>query len=222
MTISSMPLFPLNSVLFPGMPLTLHIFEERYKLMIGRCVAEKRPFGVLLLQQGTAEYKPGEQVIPYLVGCSALITQVQPVGMGRMNILAIGQERFRVTAFDARQPYLQGDVEVVPFTAPPLSPRVLALTRQLNNLVEQYAHLLSQAENARLESFQLPSAPLALSFLAASLLKSELDVKQRLLEMTDSQAMLEQITRLYRKEVALTRLVTQSERAEPELPFSLN
>ena len=66
-----LPLFPLNTVLFPKMPITLHIFEERYKQMIQHCLSEQIPFGVVLIKQGVEVNGSAE---PYLVGCTARIT----------------------------------------------------------------------------------------------------------------------------------------------------
>ena len=65
-----LPLFPLQTVLFPGAPILLHIFEERYRLMIGRCLEQNSPFGVVLIRQGT-EVDP--DAIPYGVGTTAQI-----------------------------------------------------------------------------------------------------------------------------------------------------
>ena len=70
-----LPLFPLNVVLFPGMPLPLHIFEDRYKEMIADCIRENRPFGVVLIEEGSAEHGPAAR--PVAIGCTAEIAQVQ-------------------------------------------------------------------------------------------------------------------------------------------------
>ena len=88
------PLFPLNTVMFPDMPMPLHIFEDRYKLMIKTCIEEKRPFGIVLIREGTAENGP--LATPHDIGCTVEITQVQTMEDGRMLIMVIGQERFRI------------------------------------------------------------------------------------------------------------------------------
>src|SRR5438046_1437349 len=88
-----LPLFPLNTVLFPGMPLRLHIFEERYRLMIGECVERKQPFGVVLIKAGREVGEPAE---PRGVGTTALIAAMSRMDDGRMNLVAVGQERFRI------------------------------------------------------------------------------------------------------------------------------
>ncbi len=69
-----LPLFPLNSVLFPGTTLPLHIFEERYKLMIGRCLESDSPFGVLLIRSGN---ELGQVAVLFVIGNTDLIVGVQ-------------------------------------------------------------------------------------------------------------------------------------------------
>src|SRR5690606_11558427 len=106
------PLFPLNVVLFPGMPLPLHIFEERYKTMIADCIRENRPFGVVLIEEGSAEQGPLAK--PVAIGCTAEIAQVQPLDEGRMFIMTVGRERFRIVRLEYGKPYLVGLVEAAP------------------------------------------------------------------------------------------------------------
>src|SRR5256885_4086280 len=101
-----LPLFPLETVLFPRMPLRLNVFEERYRIMIGRCLEEKRPFGVVLIRDGS-EVGPG--AVPEMVGTLARILAVRRLPGGKMNLLAEGTRRFRLLdyATDA-EPYLVG------------------------------------------------------------------------------------------------------------------
>src|SRR5512147_2655499 len=89
-----LPLFPLNTVLFPGMPISLHIFEPRYKLMIEQCIQIAQPFGVVLIREGVEALGPSAE--PHQIGCSAQITQVERLEDGRMNIVAVGVERFQI------------------------------------------------------------------------------------------------------------------------------
>ncbi len=69
------PLFPLNTVLFPGTPIHLHIFEERYKQMINLCLQEQRPFGVVLIRNGMEALGPLAE--PFHIGCTAEIAHVE-------------------------------------------------------------------------------------------------------------------------------------------------
>jgi Lon protease-like protein len=103
-----LPLFPLNTVLFPGMVLPLHIFEDRYRLMIDRCLKEERPFGVVLIREGK---ETESSVVPHVVGTTALIARASRLDDGCINVITIGSERFRLRALRYDQPYLSGEAE---------------------------------------------------------------------------------------------------------------
>jgi Lon protease-like protein len=95
-------LFPLGVVLFPGAPLPLHIFEERYKVMLGDVLRDTSEFGVVLAS--------GEGIVD--AGCSALVEQVlKQYPDGRMDILAVGRRRFRLFEIDEQRPFLRGKVD---------------------------------------------------------------------------------------------------------------
>jgi len=96
------PVFPLNLVLFPGAALPLHIFEERYREMVGECLAEDKSFGVVRAN--------GEEMS--IVGCTARIARVvRRYDDGRMDILCEGVRRFEIEALDESRAFLQADVE---------------------------------------------------------------------------------------------------------------
>jgi Lon protease-like protein len=96
-----LPLFPLEVVLLPRTPLPLHIFEERYKEMIGYCLEESREFGVVLAR--------GNGVLR--TGCTAAIDRVlEKFEDGRMNILAYGVDRFEIVSIDFSRDYFQAEV----------------------------------------------------------------------------------------------------------------
>lgn len=100
--IMRIPLFPLNTVLFPGTALPLHIFEDRYREMVGECLAEEKAFGVVRAD--------GEQMS--IVGCAAKIVRVvQRYDDGRMDILCEGGQRFEIEGLDESRIFLQADVE---------------------------------------------------------------------------------------------------------------
>src|SRR4051812_43493059 len=99
-----LPLFPLNTVLFPGMPLPLHIFESRYREMITVCSRDERPFGVVLIREGQEVGEPAE---PFTVGTMARIVGVDRLPDGRMNIVTVGTQRFRLLNHSAdKQSYI--------------------------------------------------------------------------------------------------------------------
>ena len=93
-----LPLFPLNTVLFPGTPITLHIFEPRYLELMEMCEQTQQPFGVVLIQEGQEALGP--LATPYPIGCTAEIARVERLPDGRMNILAVGVERFEIHELD--------------------------------------------------------------------------------------------------------------------------
>lgn len=214
-------LFPLNTVLFPNMPLRLHIFEPRYQLMIGRCIEQQQPFGVLLLKSGAEVQGPGGKVDPHLVGCAASILQMQPIGDGRMNIVAVGQQRFRVHSLEYDEPYLAGYVENLELGD--FNPQQLARDdRWLRPWVERYWAMLSRAENVQADPVQLPQDTLALAYLAAALLQIDSDEKQALLAVNRATELLERVRAHYRKEVTVLSMMLENAPPELDSPFSLN
>ena len=112
----TIPLFPLHAVLFPGTPIHLHIFEERYRQMIRFCLEERRPFGVALIRQGDEFGYPLAE--PYSVGCTAEIIHSSELPDGRFNLVAMGEERFKVFSISHKHPYLVGEVECLPMDKP--------------------------------------------------------------------------------------------------------
>lgn len=96
-----LPLFPLNIVLFPGSPLPLHIFEDRYKEMFGEVLRDKTEFGVVLAtEKGIAN-----------AGCTATVEHtIRQYPDGRMDLLTIGRRRFEINLLNEERPFLRGDV----------------------------------------------------------------------------------------------------------------
>jgi Lon protease-like protein len=119
------PLFPLRSVLCPGVALPMHIFEERYRLMINRCIDRGEPFGVVLLREGreTGALQGGVAA----VGTTALIRRAGTYPDGRLEILTVGGPRFRLEDVDnVSEPYLVGRVSLL---EEPTGPEALVAER---------------------------------------------------------------------------------------------
>ncbi len=109
---NQIPLFPLRSVLCPGVALPLHIFEERYRLMIGRCIDRDEPFGVVLLRDGLEVGPNVGQVAT--VGTTAAIRRAGAYPDGRLDIVTVGQQRFRLEGIDSTtEPYLVGQIRLL-------------------------------------------------------------------------------------------------------------
>ena len=206
-----LPLFPLNTVLFPGIPLLLHIFEERYKQMIAHCLANKTPFGVNLIRRGSEALGPLAD--PYPVGCSAEIVEVQRMPDGRMHITAVGRGRFRITGFQrGMRPFLLGEVEDFPLqnTA---ALDLDAAAADLRGWVERYVQTLVDAGKGQFDLEQLPAAPIELAYTAAALVQAPPEQKQRVLETPAAPELVAAVSQMFRREIALVRtmLVHKSE-----------
>ncbi len=195
----SMPLFPLHTVLFPRMPLPLHIFEERYKEMIAKCISDERPFGVLLIDEGV---EVGGLAIPRNVGTIANIRVIEPLDdSGRMNILAEGSQRFRLVERTVDpDTYLMGVVEILkddPTNKEELTKSITKITSQFR----EYFEILVTNTGISMPNYELPTDPEDLSFVVAAVLEGDVEFRQSLLEMTST----------------ASRLAIESERLEAEL-----
>ncbi|MBN2551012.1 MAG: LON peptidase substrate-binding domain-containing protein [Anaerolineales bacterium] len=196
-----LPLFPLNTVLFPATPIHLHIFEERYKQMIGLCIQNHQPFGVLLIRAGVEAQGPLAE--PVQVGCSARIVHVQRLEEGRMNIIAVGVERFRVLSLDkSAHSYLTGQVEEYPLPDP--YPEVSAeQAGRLRPKVERLLRILVEMGGGEFDLQPLPGDPVTLAYMGAALLQISPVYKQALLTSGRADEMLTALLDLYRREMTL-------------------
>jgi Lon protease-like protein len=199
-----LPLFPLHTVLFPGMPLPLHIFESRYKQMVELCLEEDNTFGVVLIRRGNEALGPLAE--PHSIGCTARIIEVQPLIEGRMNITAVGERRFRIHSLNYNLPYLVGEVEFYPLPAEDAESLVPA-TGRLAPKVQQYIHLLNEIEEVDLDPDNLPEDPIMLAQLAAILLQMPPGEKQELLKSASALDLLESTNQVYNREIAFLRAI---------------
>ena len=174
-----LPLFPLEVVLFPGEALPLHIFEERYKEMIGELLLSKQPFGVVrALESGVAE-----------VGCTAEIVNVaKRYEDGRFDIVAEGRNRFQLVHLDQQRAFLRGEVDF--FADNPGRPP----QEKVQRLLQLHGELMKvlEAEGPAPEADN-PS----LSFELAAALPFALDFKQTLLAMRTEAARIDALITYY-------------------------
>ena len=107
-----LPLFPLGTVLYPGMLLPLHIFEERYRQLVRDLLErpEPRRFGVIAIRKGRETGIDGVHSL-YEIGCTATLRRVDELDDGRFDLVTVGTQRFRLLTLDQTLPYLQGEVE---------------------------------------------------------------------------------------------------------------
>jgi Lon protease-like protein len=175
---SLLPIFPLELVLLPGVPLPLHIFEPRYREMIAECLEQKKPFGIVRAsEEGVAD-----------IGCTAEIVSVtKKYDDGRMDILARGVERFEVVEVNEERSFLQAEILPVQDDDGPDG-------RPETPLVHLAVRL--HAEIAKLAGADLSGADEQadnLSFLLAGSLPLDLDFKQNLLSTLSETKRLEAV-----------------------------
>jgi uncharacterized protein len=146
LTLTSLPLFPLGAVLFPGGLLPLRIFEVRYLDMVRKCHLAGAPFGVVCLSAGSEVQKPGKKESFAHIGTLATIAEFEATQPGLMTIRSTGAQRFRITASNQLKHGLWvADVERLPVdmaVAIPgdLKPTAIALGRLIQNLQEREIH----------------------------------------------------------------------------------
>ena len=175
-----LPLFPLDLVLLPGVPLPLHIFEPRYKEMIGECLEQKKPFGIVRASNdGVAG-----------IGCTAeIISVTKKYDDGRMDILARGVNRFEVLEVNEERSFLQAEVLVV--EDEPGQPS----TQMIEQAVRLHAEIAKLAGG---ESGEADESASNLSFLLAGSLPLDLDFKQSLLTTLSEEKRLEAVIQYLR------------------------
>jgi Lon protease-like protein len=180
--IQQLPLFPLGTTLFPGAALNLHIFEERYRAMIGRCLEQKSPFGVILLRSGEEVEEGRPQARPaqiYEVGTVAQINANVRLEDGRYLLTATGERRFRVQYLLQRAPYLVASVVEL---AEQSGPDVEAAARDLRSIYARYWQAIAAATGTSAEGEDLPGSPEAMANQLAERLQVPHVRKQRWLE----------------------------------------
>jgi Lon protease-like protein len=193
-SIRSFPLFPLGMVLLPGEMVQLHIFEERYKLLIGECLETGGEFGIVWLSEDRL----------HDIGCTARVSDVlERFDDGRMNILVSGGRPFRLRRRVDDLPYPAGDVELLDLPEDPADPALASEAR------ERYADLVERVTDERppLESLSELDA-----FAMAGPIEFEPQEKQRLLELTPEDERLRMVAGLFAK--TLKRLDDAEESAE--------
>ena len=198
----TVPLFPLRTVLVPGLVLPLHIFEPRYRLMI-RTLSERpedeRGFGIVALRPGATEADGLAGV--YGLGTMARITEVDELPDGRYDVVTVGARRFSIDSLDHGLPYMQARVSL---HAEPIgdAQRTAALAQEAVGLLRAYREVIADwgvIQMARID--HLPEDPVVLSYLIASAIVSDLPQRQKLLGIVDAEARLAEVCDVLRQEM---------------------
>lgn len=172
-------LFPLNTVLFPGAALNLHVFEPRYKQLIGECLDAGEGFGVVLVREGDEVGDPA--VLPYDVGSVAQILEVTPLPFGRYYISTVGRRRFRIREILSRDPYLTVEADLLDDEAGE-GTQTGELAAQVRAAFAEYLEVVV-AFSGRPANVELDDDPQQTSFVVGHALHVADALKQRLLEL---------------------------------------
>jgi uncharacterized protein len=207
-------LFPLNTVLFPGAVLNLHVFEPRYKQMISECLEGGEPFGVALIRAGEDAGDP--EVTPHDVGTTAEIGDVTPLEQGRYYINTVGGRRFRIDRVVKRDPYLLVDVTYLAEDPAPNARAVKRLVGEIRAVFREYLKLLVAFSGMHAE-VDLPNDPIDASFLIGDALQVADSMKQRLLELSSTEQRLTVELGFLRRLLPQLRTLLERKRAEPAL-----
>lgn len=205
-----LPVFPLNTVVFPGVTLPLHVFEDRYRALVHHLltIAEKpdRVFGIVAIREGYEVGAHGVQSV-HRVGCLVQMTSVEPHADGRFDIEVVGRQRLRLDGLDTSGAFLLGDVETV---EEPLdtSPSAREEAERAHEIFEEYRRRLSEMRGSDVLDGELPRDPEYLSYsLAATCL----------LTLAERQSLLESPTATERL-IMLRHLLTEEMRAMQAIP----
>lgn len=182
-----LPIFPLNTVVFPGVTVPLHVFEDRYRALVHHLltISEKpeRLFGIVAIREGYEIGSHGVQSV-HRVGCVVQMTSVDPYPDGRFDIEVVGRRRLRLDALDTSGSYLVGDVETVD-EARVDTPEGVHEAIRTRETFEEYRLRLSDLRGDAVLDGDLPRDPEFLSYSLAATCLLTLQERQALLEAAD-------------------------------------
>jgi uncharacterized protein len=230
----TLPLFPLGSVLYPGLVLPLHIFEERYRQLVADLLAgpEPRKFGVIAIRHGRETGIGGVSEL-YATGCTAVVQQVERHDDGQYDLIVVGADRFKLLGLrdahdrdgsaDGRpELYLSADIQLLPDAVGDEAEAEVILP-VVQRAFRSYLGLLADRGGAQITIPELPDEPMLMSYLVAAAVVADLPEKQSLLEEPDALRRLVAERRLLSREMQMLRSLTAT--PAPDLryaPYSQN
>jgi uncharacterized protein len=219
----TLPLFPLGTVLYPGLLLPLNIFEERYRELVRDLLdgPEPRRFGVIAIRKGRETGVDGISAL-YQIGCTATLREVAEQEDGRYHLVTVGTQRFRLVALDNSRSYLQGEVDLLEEEVGDEAAAGLAV-HAVQRGFHGYVEALASRESVEVTVPELPDEPLLLSYLVAASMILDLSVRQDLLAEPDAERRLGSERVLLARETTMLRSLTAA--PAPDLrntPYSSN
>jgi len=214
-----LPLFPLSTVLFPGMRLPLHVFEDRYRQLVRDLLDQPEPrrFGVIAIRKGRETGVDGVTAL-YDVGCVATIRTVQPREEGGYDLSTVGGDRFRLLRLDKSPPYFQGEIETLPDVvvasdvtggsdAADVAAAAVA-TQRVQAAFRGYLNALADRGGGVISVTDLPDEPLLLSYIVGAAMIIDLPDRQSLLAAPDALTRLRTERSLLVREIGMLRATT--------------
>jgi Lon protease-like protein len=216
-----LPIFPLNTVVFPGVTVPLHVFEERYRALVHHLLTipdkSLRLFGIVAIREG---YEVGQPRVParqsvHRVGCVVQMTSVEPYEDGRFDIEVVGRQRMRLGGLDTSGSYLVGEVET-------LSERTPKSNHTALGTFEEYRRRLSQMRGGDVLDGSMPHDPEFLSYSLAATCLLTLRERQDLLEADSSLERLAMLRHALLEEMRAMRAIPSLPATEVRTSWSLN
>jgi Lon protease-like protein len=205
-----LPLFPLGTVLYLGLLLPLHIFEERYRQLVRDLLAGPEPgqFGVIAIRKGRETGVDGVSAL-YEIGCIAALRQVREHSDGRFDLVTAGTQRFRLMSLEHGRPYLQGQVDLLAEDTGDEAAAAAAV-QAVQRAFGDYLVALAARGAGEVTIPELPDEPIALSYLVAASMVVDLPVRQALLAEPDALRRLQAERELLARETAMLRTFTSA------------
>jgi Lon protease-like protein len=201
-----LPIFPLNTVVFPGVTMPLHVFEERYRAMVKHLLALDDPatrlFGIVAIREG---YEVGahESRAMYRTGCVVQLTEVRPYDDGRYDIEVVGRHRMRVDAINADGPFVVAELTDLPDEEPEdvTEDDILDEAGRALGAFDDYRALLSEIRGGEVLIGKMPRDPELLSYSLAATALLSLKERQSLLETRTTHERLVMLRHTLREEI---------------------
>jgi Lon protease-like protein len=198
----TLPMFPLNTVVFPGVSVPLHVFEDRYRALVHELLRiddpAERLFGSVAIREGYEVGERGGQSL-HRVGCVLQLTEVTSHADGTFDIVAVGRGRMRLDAIDSSGPFLTGTVALIDDGhEEQVDPAIAAMALET---FERYREMLSEVHGEPVLTGDLPQDPTYLSWSLAATALLTLRDRQVLLEAEDAALRLTLVSGMLRDEI---------------------
>jgi uncharacterized protein len=202
----TLPMFPLNAVLFPGVSMPLHVFEDRYRALVHHLLRvadpNERIFGSVAIREGYEVGDHGAQSL-YRVGCRVKMTDVEAHPDGSFDLVAVGLDRIELERLDTSEAYPVGHVHPRPDATPPVNPEIVERARAV---FAAYRVALTEIRGDPYPA-PLPDDPTYLSWTLAAVAPLPMPDRQELLEAEDAELRLSLVTRLLRTELRAMNVI---------------